>query len=65
MSNILRRTQVAVWMLLKKQNGQDLVEYALIVALIGFGATAGTSTLAADLNTAFAGVGTTINSYVS
>jgi pilus assembly protein Flp/PilA len=35
------------------EEGQDLVEYALVVALIAFGATAGMSTLASGINLAF------------
>lgn len=35
------------------EEGQDLVEYALVVALIAFGATAGMSTLASSINNAF------------
>jgi pilus assembly protein Flp/PilA len=48
-----------------REEGQDLVEYALVVALISFSATAGMKTLAEKLNTAFNGIGTTLNSYVS
>jgi pilus assembly protein Flp/PilA len=35
------------------EEGQDLVEYALVVALIAFGATAGMSALAGGINSAF------------
>jgi len=38
---------------LKKEDGQDLIEYALVVALIAFAATAGMSSLATGINTAF------------
>jgi pilus assembly protein Flp/PilA len=48
-----------------REEGQDLVEYALIVALIAFGATAGMKALATALNTTFKGVSTTLGSYVS
>jgi pilus assembly protein Flp/PilA len=44
-----------------KRDGQDLVEYALVVALIAFAATAGMNTLAADINNAFLSVGNTLN----
>jgi pilus assembly protein Flp/PilA len=44
------------------EDGQDLVEYALVVALIALAATAGMSTLASDINSAFTTVGTTLNS---
>lgn len=47
--------------LLAQDEGQDLVEYALVVALIGLAATAGMRTLATDLSGAFTSIGTTIN----
>lgn len=43
--------------ILKDENGQDLIEYALVVALIAFAATAGMSTLANDINAAFSHIG--------
>jgi pilus assembly protein Flp/PilA len=42
-----------VWTLITLDNGQDLVEYALVVSLIAFGATAGMKLLSSELNTAF------------
>ena len=39
--------------LMNREEGQDLVEYALVVAMIAFGATAGMSTLATGINHAF------------
>jgi pilus assembly protein Flp/PilA len=48
---------------LLQDEGQDLIEYALVVALIAFAATAGMSTLAGDINTAFANIGTTLTTY--
>jgi pilus assembly protein Flp/PilA len=47
------------------EEGQDLVEYALIVALVAFGATAGMKAMATGLNSAFKGISTTLGSYVS
>jgi pilus assembly protein Flp/PilA len=35
------------------EDGQDLVEYALVVALIAFAATAGIGSLAGSINNAF------------
>lgn len=43
----------AVWKLAAQQDGQDLVEYALLIALIALGATAGMKTLASDIDAAF------------
>ncbi len=45
---------------LSREDGQDLVEYALVVALIALAATAGMKTLASDLSTAFSNVGSMI-----
>jgi pilus assembly protein Flp/PilA len=47
------------------EEGQDLVEYALVVALIAFGATAGMTALAGGVNTAFSAVSTKLSSYIS
>ena len=51
--------------ILKDENGQDLIEYALVVALIAFAATAGMSTLATDLNLAFTHIGTKVTNYIT
>jgi pilus assembly protein Flp/PilA len=48
---------------LTQDEGQDLVEYALVVALIAFAATAGMTSLAASINTAFTAIGTTLTGY--
>jgi pilus assembly protein Flp/PilA len=45
--------------------GQDLIEYALVVALIAFAATAGMSTVAGDINAAFSNIGSKLTSYTS
>jgi pilus assembly protein Flp/PilA len=39
-----------------QEDGQDLVEYALVVALIAFAATAGMRTLATSINGAFSSI---------
>jgi len=48
---------------LRDDRGQDLIEYALVVALIALAATAGMSTVAADINSAFTNIGTKLTSY--
>jgi len=47
------------------EDGQDLVEYALVVALIAFGATAGMKALATGLNSSFGNISSKLGSYVS
>jgi len=51
--------------LANRAEGQDLVEYALVVALVAFGATAGMQSLATGLNGAFQGISSTLGSYIS
>jgi pilus assembly protein Flp/PilA len=65
MNAILLKMYVKFQDLASREEGQDLVEYALVVALIAFGATAGMKALATGLNTAFGGISTTLGSYVS
>jgi pilus assembly protein Flp/PilA len=48
--------------ILLDENGQDLIEYALVVALIAFAAVATMSTVASDINTAFGNIGTKLTS---
>jgi len=50
--------------LLNREEGQDLVEYALVVALIAFGAITGMGFLSAGINNAFSGIATTLTTYV-
>jgi pilus assembly protein Flp/PilA len=53
MNNLLIKLFVKFQDLASREEGQDLVEYALVVALIAFGATAGMGKLASGINTAF------------
>jgi pilus assembly protein Flp/PilA len=45
------------------EQGQDLIEYALVVALIALAATAGMQTVATDINAAFTSIGTKLTTY--
>jgi pilus assembly protein Flp/PilA len=47
------------------ESGQDLIEYALIAALIALAATVGMGTVAKALNTAFSSIGTKVTNYAS
>jgi pilus assembly protein Flp/PilA len=51
--------------ILMDENGQDLIEYALVVALIAFAATAGMGTLATDINNAFIKIGTKLTGAIT
>jgi len=50
---------------LLSEQGQDLIEYALVFALIAFAATASMRTLATHINTAFLTIGTTLNTAIA
>ena len=47
------------------ESGQDLVEYALVVALIALAATAGMKGVATQLGTSFSNLSTKLNTYTS
>lgn len=48
---------------LRGDQGQDLIEYALVAALIALAATAGMSNVASSINAAFTSIGNTLTSY--
>jgi pilus assembly protein Flp/PilA len=50
--------------LLTDESGQDLIEYALVAALVGLGAVASMKPLATAINAAFTGVTNSLNSAV-
>jgi pilus assembly protein Flp/PilA len=50
--------------LLIRDEGQDLVEYALVMAMITLGAVAGMGSLASGINQTFSGVATTLSANV-
>ena len=65
MKNSLLMLSVRIQNLLSREEGQDLIEYALVVALIAFAATAGMKTLANDINLAFTNIGSSLNSSIT
>lgn len=60
MNNMFLKLYVMFQNLKNREEGQDLVEYALVVALIAFGAVAGMSALAGGINKAFNTISTTL-----
>jgi len=49
----------------KEESGQDLIEYALIVALIALAAVVGMSSLASGINSAFLKLAGILGNYIS
>ena len=55
----------AFWLhLLRDESGQDLIEYALVAALVGLGAVASMKSLSTSIGSAFTSIGTTLSSSV-
>lgn len=50
--------------LLRNEDGQDLIEYALVAALIGLAAVATLNTLSGDLTGLFTSIGTQLSSAI-
>jgi pilus assembly protein Flp/PilA len=48
--------------LLNREEGQDLVEYALVVAVIAFGATTAMKALSSEIKTAFSAISSDLGS---
>jgi pilus assembly protein Flp/PilA len=65
MKDQLWKLSIRIQSILKGEEGQDLIEYALVVALIAFAATVGMGTLASDINAAFSTIGTKLTSATS
>lgn len=51
--------------LLRDESGQDLIEYALVAAIIGLGAVAAMGPLASNISNAFSAVGSKLSSAVA
>ena len=49
----------------REEEGQGVVEYVLLIALVAFAATAGMSSLASSVNSAFSQVGVILSGYIT
>ena len=65
MNDLMLKMYVKMQALMAREEGQDLVEYALVVALIAFGAIAGMRTLSTEINSAFNTISSDLNSALS
>jgi pilus assembly protein Flp/PilA len=64
MKETLLKLAAKLQTLVLQDEGQDLIEYALVVALIAFAAVGAMSTLATDINQAFTDIGTRLNAAI-
>jgi len=60
MNTMLIKLYVKLQDLMNREEGQDLVEYALVVALVAFGATAALKTLGTGLSSVFTNISSTL-----
>ena len=64
MKETLLKLSAKLQTLMLQEEGQDLIEYGLLVALVAFAATVGMASLATSINTAFTNIGTTLTTAV-
>jgi Flp pilus assembly pilin Flp len=65
MNLMLLKLYIKIHDLAHREEGQDLVEYAMLVALIGFGAAAGMKQLSSALNLAFSNISSRLGAYTT
>ncbi len=65
MNDLMLKMYVKMQALMQREEGQDLVEYALVVALIAFGAVAAMKGLSSEINIAFSTISSNLNSAIS
>ena len=65
MKKLLLSARPTLTLLHREESGQDLIEYALIAALIALAATVGMGSVAKALNTAFSSIGQKLTNYAS
>lgn len=65
MNNILLKLHVGLQELLSGEEGQDMVEYALIVCLIALGCTTTSQFLASGLSSAYGNISTALGTYTT
>ncbi|MGD0628312.1 MAG: Flp family type IVb pilin [Terracidiphilus sp.] len=65
MNTLLLKLYVRLQELSSREEGQDMVEYALIVCLISLGCTATSKLLASGLTTAYSNISSTLSTYTS
>jgi pilus assembly protein Flp/PilA len=59
--NMLSLLVMKAQMILNREEGQDLIEYALLVALISLAAVAAISTIGTDISTVFTNIAANLN----
>jgi pilus assembly protein Flp/PilA len=58
----MKNSKLLLHSFLQDESGQDLIEYALVAAVIGLGSVAAMSTLAGNITALFGTIGTALTS---
>ncbi|MGD0628238.1 MAG: Flp family type IVb pilin [Terracidiphilus sp.] len=61
----LHRLYLKFQVFVGSEHGQDLVEYAMVCALLAFGIVAGMNSVAKGLDTAFSNISSTLGTYTT
>lgn len=61
----LRNLYNRIQLVFIEEEGQDLIEYALVVALIAFAAVSGMNSVAGGINNAFTNIGTKLTTNIT
>jgi pilus assembly protein Flp/PilA len=64
---LMKKLSTKLWnaRILREDQGQDLIEYALVVALIAFAAVVGMNSVATGINDAFSKISTKLSSAIT
>jgi len=60
MNSLMQKVYVKVQNLMDREEGQDLVEYALLITLVALGVVTGVNNVASAINTVFTNISTTL-----
>jgi pilus assembly protein Flp/PilA len=65
MNNLFLNLYIKFQILMDREDGQDMIEYALAVALVALAATASTKALASGISTSYSHISTKLAANIS
>ena len=64
MKELILKVAAKIQTAMMSEEGQDVIEYALVIAFVAFAATAGMTSLAGEINGAFGTLGTKLTAAI-
>ena len=64
MKDLILKVSAKIQNAMMSEEGQDVIEYALVIAFVAFAATAGMKSLATAMNSAFGTLGTDLTNAI-